>query len=152
MIVPVTIANGLKNDVTQPLSRVTAERAAVLRSAAHQLGARTDIFQLGPRPDLLGRRAGTERGRSARIDARLDYARVRLGGGHKVLAFVDGTVAGRPGGVVAIAVNGRIVATCRSFRFRGRTRWGAVVPPSTLHEGRNSVLAYRVKQAARRAP
>jgi hypothetical protein len=69
-----------------------------------------------------------------------------LGRGRKVPAFVDGTIGGgASGSIVAIGVNGRIVATCRAFNFKGKTRWGAVVPPSTVHSGSNSVGAYLVR-------
>jgi hypothetical protein len=76
----------------------------------------------------------------------LDLAHVSLGRGRKVPAFVNGTIGGAAAGhVVAIGVNGRIVATCRAFRFKGKTRWGAVVPPSTRHRGSNSVAVYLVR-------
>jgi hypothetical protein len=107
------------------------------------------LFQLGPRSDLLGRRASSPTlGRRVPLDGRLDYAHVRIARGAKVPAFVNGTAPGDAvGRVVAIAVGGRIVATCRAFRFHGRTRWGAVVPPTTLHGGRNSVAGYLVRGA-----
>ncbi len=140
---PITISNGLKNDVSGPLSEMVAERDVVLSRAAQQLGAHTGLFQLGPAPQLLGRRAAGSRRGSARIDSGLRLANVRLGGGAKVPAFIDGTIGGGAAGkVVAIGVNGRIVATCRAFRFGGRTRWGAVVPPASLHRGSNSVGVY----------
>jgi len=47
--------------------------------------------------------------------------------------------------VIAIGLNGRVAATCRAFRFKGKTRWGAVVPPSTVHSGGNSVGIYLVR-------
>ncbi len=146
---PITISNGSKNDVSSSVSEMAAQREVVLRRAAQQLGAHTGLFQLGPRSSLLGKRApSSARGSaaSANIDSGLDFAHVRLGGGAKVPAFIDGTVGGAAAGsVVAIGVNGRIVATCRAFHFKGETRWGAVVPPSTLHRGSNSVGVYLVR-------
>jgi hypothetical protein len=146
---PVTISNGFRKQVSEPLSDVLAERSVVLRRAARQLGGRTGLFRLGPRSELLGRRArasGRGTAQNATIDSRLDFGNVTLGGGRKVPAFVNGTIGGAAAGrVIAIGVNGRIVATCRTFRFKGRTRWGAVVPPSTLHSGSNSVGVYLVR-------
>jgi hypothetical protein len=143
---PITMSNGFKNSVSEPFSTLLAERSQVLRSAATQLGARTGLFQLGPRSSLLGRRAPSGSARTASIDSGLDFAHVALGRGRKVPAFVNGTISGAAAGsVVAIGVNGRIVATCRAFRFKGRTRWGAVVPPSTLHSGSDSVGIYLVR-------
>ncbi len=143
---PITMSNGFKNSVSAPFSTFLAERSQMLRSAAKQLGAHTGLFQLGPRSSLLGRRAPSGSARIASIDSGLDVGHVSLGRGRKVPAFVNGTIgAGAAGSVVAIGVNGRIVATCRAFRFKGRTRWGAIVPPSTLHSGSNSVGAYLVR-------
>ncbi|MGH2980635.1 MAG: sulfatase-like hydrolase/transferase, partial [Solirubrobacterales bacterium] len=142
----VYVSSALKRVVSEPLSRMLSEREAVLRRQARWLGARTGPFQLGPRPDMLGRRVPVVKRRSARIDRRLDFGNVRLGGGRKVPAFVNGSVGGgRAGEVIAIGVNGRIAATCRAFRFRGRTRWGALVPPSSLRAGRNSIGVYLVR-------
>jgi Sulfatase len=143
---PITISNGFKNSVTVPFSTFLAERSQVLRGAATDLGPHTGLFRLGPRSSLLGRRAPSGAARTARIDGGLDLAHVVLGRGRKVPAFVNGTIGGAASGsVVAIGVNGRIVATCRAFNFKGRTRWGAVVPPSTVHGGNNSVGAYLVR-------
>jgi hypothetical protein len=139
----ITISNGFKNAVSEPFSRFLAERRLVLRRAARQLGAGTGLFQLGPRSTLLGRRAAPGLARSAAIDSHLDLAHVTFRPGAKVPAFVNGTIRGAmAGSVIAIGVNGRIVATCRAFRFKGRTRWGAVVPPSALRRGVNSIGVY----------
>ena len=142
----ITISNGFKNSVSEPFAEFLAERSQVLRRAAEELGTHTSLFRLGPRSSLLGRRAPSGSSRSASIDSGLDFGHVRLERGAKVPAFVDGTIGGAAAGsVIAIGVNGRIVATCRAFRFKGKTRWGAVVPPATLHRGSNSVGVYLVR-------
>jgi Sulfatase len=142
----ITISNGFKVQVSVPFDQFLAERQAVLRSAAKQLGFHTGIFQLGPRPSLIGRRAPSRLAAGVSLDPNLGLDRVRLERGAKVPAFVDGTIGSSAvGKVIAIAINGRIVATCRAFRFGGRTRWGAVVPPSSLHRGANSVGVFRVR-------
>jgi sulfatase-like protein len=139
----VEIANGSKQQVSEPLAEMVSERHKVLASAAAQLGARTGLFQLGPKPKLLGRRAARGSAPGFAVDPGVGLASATLGGGHKIPAFVEGTApASAEGKVVAIAVNGRIVATCRAFRFGGATRWGAIVPPSSLHPGDNSAAAF----------
>jgi sulfatase-like protein len=143
---PITISNGFKNAVSAPFPEFLAQRRLVLRQAAQQLGAHTGLFQLGPRSNLLGRRApasGRGSAHTATIDSHLDFSHVAARRDGKVPAFVNGTIGGTPpGSVIAIGVNGRIVATCRTFPFNGKTRWGAVVPPWTLHRGGNSVGVY----------
>lgn len=141
----VELSSALRRDVSEPLSKMLGERHAVLRRQAAALGAWTGLFRLGPRSDLLGRRAGRVPRRAARLDPNLDLSRLRNERG-KVPAFVNGTApAALAGKVIAIGLNGRIVATCRAFRFRGRTRWGAVVPPSKLRSGGNRVGVYAVR-------
>jgi hypothetical protein len=136
----ITISNGLQNEASESFDQFLAQRQVVLRSAAQQLGARTGLFQLGPRSKLIGRHAPSRLAPGVALDPNLDLGHVRLQRGAKVPAFIDGTIGSSAAGkVIAIAVNGRIAATCRAFRFGGRTRWGAVVPPSSLHRGANSV-------------
>ena len=142
----IRISNAFNETASESFRRFRRERRRVLGRAARQLGAKTGLFQLGPRPEVLGRRARPAGGGTAALDARLDLGSVRLGRGREVPAFVNGTIDGRHAGkVIAIGVNGRIVATCRAFHFKGRTRWGAVVPPSALHPGRNSAGVYLVR-------
>jgi hypothetical protein len=141
----IRISNGLNKVASEPFRKFRRERRRVLRRAARQLGAETGLFQLGPRSELLGRRAPPGGAGNVTVDDRLDLESVRLGHGRKVPAFVNGTIDHRQAGrLVAIGINGRIVATCRAFHFKGSTRWGAVVPPSALHPGRNSVGVYLV--------
>jgi Sulfatase len=139
----VTVFNANKEHISVPLSQLLAEREAVLGRSASQLGSRTGLFQLGPRPNLLGRRARPAGGNAAVLDSGLDLGNVSLARGKKVPAFVNGTIAPRYSGkVIAIGINGRIAATCLSFPFHGAVRWGAVVPPSRLHRGANEVGVY----------
>jgi hypothetical protein len=142
----VTVFNANKEHISMPLAQLLAERNAVLERSARQLGSRTGLFELGPRPDLIGRRIPPANGHAAKLDSGLDFGHVRLAHGKKVPAFVNGTVAARYSGkVIAIGVNGRIAATCVAFPFHGKVRWGAVVPPSRLHRGGNTAGAYLVR-------
>ena len=54
-------------------------------------------------------------------------------------------IRGVPGGLdLAVAVNGRIAATTRSFEFDGETLVSALVPEEALRPGENSVRLYVV--------
>lgn len=142
----VTIFNANKKDISVPFAEVLAQRRAVLKSAATQLGARTGLFRLGPRPDLIGRRARPTSRQAARLDGHLDLANARIEKGAKIPAFLNGTVRSAAAGkLLAVGLNGKIVATTRAFNFHGRTRWGVVVPPSHLHRGANSFAVYLVR-------
>jgi len=60
-------------------------------------------------------------------------------------AFVSGEVAGlKPETVLAVAVNGRVEATTRVYRDGGRSVYAALVPPSSLHEGPNTITVSSV--------
>jgi hypothetical protein len=145
----ITIKNGLKSTVSEPFSKMLAERRLVLERATAWLGADTGLWQLGPRSDLLGKPAPPVSGAGSSGTASLysadQWNNVKFGKGLKVPAFVAATLAGVNGGrLIAISVNGRVAATCRSFLFKGDTWAGAVVPPSTLHRGRNSIGVYLI--------
>jgi hypothetical protein len=47
---------------------------------------------------------------------------------------------------IAIAVNGRIVATAESFSARGKKKlnWAAMIPPGAYRDGRNEVRIFRI--------
>jgi hypothetical protein len=153
----VTVSNGLKTYVTQPLSKVLAERREVLRSSARALGADTGIWQLGPRPELLGNSAPPISGAGGAGTATLDdpgqWSNVRFGQNLKVPAFVVATLDGVPAQQpIAISVNGRVAATCRSFLFDGKTWAGAIVPPQTLQPGQNSIGIYAIGAGGQLTP
>jgi hypothetical protein len=149
----VVIKNGLKSTVSQPFSKMLAERKEVLRRSAQRLGADTRLWQLGPRSDLLGRPAPPVSGAGSAGTATLyhpDYTPdlwqdVKFGKDLLVPAFVAAELEDVPAGsLIAISVNGRVAATCRAFLFNGDTWAGAVVPPQTLHRGHNSIGVYLI--------
>jgi hypothetical protein len=91
------------------------------------------IYRFGPRPDLIGKRVGPG-GRTVSVD---------FGSGF-VPAHVAGTIpGGRPGGgrTVAVAVNGRVVATGVTFTLAGadEEQYSVIVPERAFREGRNRV-------------
>ena len=66
-------------------------------------------------------------------------------------AFVTGRLGPREpaGQALAIAVDGRIRATTRSYRHAGATRFAAVVPPSALGPGAHAIDVYAIAPGAR---
>ncbi|MGH2981363.1 MAG: hypothetical protein ACRDKV_04885, partial [Solirubrobacterales bacterium] len=146
----ITVSNGLKTTVTQPFSRMLAERREILRSNALRFGADTGLYELGPRSDLLGRPApppGAAAGgaASATLNQPEQWRNVKFGQDLIVPAFAAATLEGvRPGSLIAISVNGRVAATCRSFLFDGETWAGAILPPSTLRPGPNEIGVYSI--------
>jgi hypothetical protein len=105
--------------IVEPLRSVLAKRAA--RDALEAQLLRNGVYAIGPRPDLLGR---------------------RVAGGRRLAAapFVTGEAEGlAPGAEIAVAVNGRVVATTRVYRDGGRRRFAALVP----EEG--AVTAFEVR-------
>jgi hypothetical protein len=147
---PVTILNGLKTTVSEPLSEVLKERAQVLDRARAWLGTgtATGLFDLGPRPDLIGSPAPAGSGGSAgSVTFEGDINGVKKGDPtRKDPVFLAGNVSGpKPGSLFAISVNGRIAATGRTFLFMGKQWYGAVVSPSYLQNGHNEMRVYLIQ-------
>jgi hypothetical protein len=111
------------------------------------------LYRVGPHPELLGRRVGAARaGASQRPAARVANVGLlrSVSPGERILPTrVTGTLSGgRPGGLrdVAVAVNGRLQATGRSFRLRGKRPefFSLLVPEDSLRRGRNSLVLFEV--------
>ena len=64
------------------------------------------------------------------------YSRVLCG-----VVLLTGAPGLRAETVVAIAVNGRVEQTTRVY---GRSSYAALVPPSSLHDGDNTIAVFRV--------
>jgi hypothetical protein len=108
------------------------------------LFARHGLFGLGPRPDLLGVRPGTvPAGRSTATF--LEPSRFRDVDPAAAFSpsYVAGDIAGAKAGDrdLALAVNGEIVATARSFPDLGPNglNWAMLFPHAKLRSGRNEV-------------
>ena len=111
--------------LTEPLSTIEAQRRE--RDAVEARLLRDGIYGIGPRPDLLGRSVEGA-GRTVEVDPE-----------SLVLpSFMTGRAP--PGSVLAVAVNGRIAQTTRAYG----NRYAALVPPSALHAGKNSVATFQV--------
>ena len=65
--------------------------------------------------------------------------------------FVTGTWSGsvpaapKKAPLFAIAINGTVQATARPFSFNEAVRWGALVNPASLRQGKNRIGIYRVQ-------
>jgi hypothetical protein len=107
--------------LTEPLSAVLANRDERDEAEADLL--RDGVYAIGPRPDLIGRRVA--------------------GGSRSVTdPFVSGRADGlAPGTAIAVAVNGRVEATTRTYRDGGRSVYNALVP---LRDVPNTVAAFEI--------
>jgi hypothetical protein len=118
--------------VTQPLGSVLAQRRAREEVEARLL--RNGVYGIGPGPELIGRRV------------RAGSRRVTVDPEAPVLpSFVSGRANGlEPEAELAVAVNGRVEATTRVYRSGDRPRYAALVPPSSLHAGTNTITVLEV--------
>ena len=114
--------------------------------------SRPGLFGGGPAPGLIGRRVSSLH-LAPRSDIHTEltdewrYQDVRLA--DRVLpAEVSGRVTGRgtPGRTIAVAVNGRVVATTWSAPDTGQ--FSTVVPPSSLQDGANHIEILTPVEAA----
>jgi hypothetical protein len=131
--------------------------SAFLRARDAQLARQVQLFppgrasllRMGPAPRLLGRAVARFRRLPAVgtgvVDRASSYQRVDPSTG-VVPAFVTGRLDGRQraGLTVAVAVDGRIRATTRSYRQGGRLRYAALVPESALPAGAHTIDVYAV--------
>lgn len=142
---PVTVKDVLNGDreTSVPVSRMVAQREAAIERSRRRLGS-GPLFTLGPTPDLLGRRvppvpAGTTK---ATLDDPDLWQEVRPGE-EPIPINVTGLLdADLDSAIVAIAVNGRVRATARSFELRGKIHFGALVDPAALRPGGNEIGIY----------
>ena len=126
-------------------------RAAALRRKVETFGGAMDLFGIGPRPQLLGRRVDDfAQARPVDLGARLEQPEL-LGAVDLRSTFVPTHVTGELNGPaaraahdVAIAVNGRIAAVVRTPGGARTSPFSAMVPERTLHEGPNRVQVLAV--------
>ena len=118
------------------------------------------LYRIGPYPELIGRRvAGLPRladadEPSAVFDQAPDLSRVDPASGF-VPGELTGTVPnGRPGGgrPIAVALNGVIAATGRTFSLEGSEveSFEAIVPEPSLRRGANEASVFEIVAAAGR--
>jgi hypothetical protein len=121
---------------------VREDRRGVLADQYRRLGG-GGLWHLGPRPGLIGTRiAGLPSHEGATYRPGNDPRSLRQADSSNAVvpSLVYGRLTGVPEGrVIAVAWNGRVVATTRAFAYRGRIWFGAMVPPSVMRKGRNRV-------------
>lgn len=129
------------------VDQIRADRRQVLADQYRRLG-RGDLWRLGPRSYLIGRRPGKVRKLpGARYGLYLPDRRIRRADrfANMVPALISGRLARvGTGKVIALAWNGRIVATTRSFGYQGKVQFGAMVPPSAMKRGHNRITIYKL--------
>ena len=140
---PIDVTDDGKPGRDEPLGSLIRARRA--REAAEARLLRHGVYGIGPRPDLIGRRASEAAGMAATgpratIDAPGDYAAI-ADGAASVPAMVSGDVTGlADDAVIAVAVNGRIQATTRVYPGG----FVAMIPPASLRAGSNSITVLQV--------
>ncbi|MBK5232306.1 MAG: sulfatase-like hydrolase/transferase [Thermoleophilia bacterium] len=127
-------------------SDIRAERAGLVKTSERRLGT-SGLWKLGPQSELIGTRPGRTRvlgGASVTIDSprRLVDYKPRAG-------YVPSLISGELTGVeadqlVAVAVNGRITGTTRTFTYEGPMRFGTMTSPSSIRRGANRITVYAV--------
>jgi len=135
-----------------------AEKQALIDRKVALFGSGADgpdrIYRVGPNQDLVGRRVGSLDVAGA---SDLDVALTDPGGyddvdldGPVLPVWVTGRVAGGDGERdVAIAVNGVVRAVSNTFELAngGGDLIAALIPPSSLRDGANTVEVYEVSGA-----
>lgn len=130
-------------DATPVVGRRELERklAAALRRQATLFGS--DLFRVGPHLELLGRQVA-----DVPVVDRGDLTSELVDPGSGLSpTHVVGQIAGNGAAAgldVAVAVNGTIAATARTFSFIGEIRFEAMVPESAFGQGENDIDIYLV--------
>jgi hypothetical protein len=108
----------------------SAKRAALARKIRLFGG---DIYAFGPRPDLIGRSAPGG-GHTVVVDPGSGFVPAHVAG-----TIPDGTRGG--GRTVAVAVNGRVVATGVTFTLEGadEEQYSVIAPERAFKAGRNRI-------------
>jgi len=139
--------------VTVPLSTLLAERRLALdrQLAAFGTGSLGRVYRIGPHRELLRRRV------SALTVRQSDVARVELDGpdlleavdrsSEVVPSYVTGKISGGPrtDQELALAVNGVVEATTRSYEDDGEERFAALVPEDVVRSGQNDVQVFAIR-------
>jgi hypothetical protein len=138
-------------------SKVTLTVAQYRRRAAADLAAKERVFgkdpyAVGPHTELLGRRVAPGADPAASLHAEL-IAPGRLDAVDTKAAVLPAAITGRLTGTaaraglpLALALDGRIVATGSSARLENDpdTYFSFMVPPAAFHDGRNVSAVYLV--------
>jgi sulfatase-like protein len=149
----VRVATTFDGVVRAPVRRWQRERRLSLARRLRRFGSGSrSLYAFGPHRHLVGRSVGAfEMVPSSGARATVDGAR-RLDNVSPLapvcLCQMGGQIQGAdPARMpLAIAVNGRIVATAEGFAARGvkKLNWAAMIPPRAYHDGRNQLEVFRI--------
>jgi hypothetical protein len=150
----VELADAAGSPVRAALGSLLAERredvaafAALLRS-----GSLDRVYGIGPNRQLLGKDVGAldvRAGGSAKVSlTEQEILKVVDLSTSLLPTYLTGTVSPRRGAPVklAVAVNGKVVATTWSDERQGKTLFSALVPEGSLRQGANGVAVYLVDE------
>ncbi|MDQ3571959.1 MAG: sulfatase-like hydrolase/transferase [Actinomycetota bacterium] len=146
----------LRGDEEEPrsfdLGQILADRDRIAARIAGRFGTGwRGVYRYGPSPELIGQQvdalslAPVDPGESTVLTGAADFAAVDPQGD-----FIPALISGRPKGIptgqaLAIALNGRIVATAEVYQpVEGPPRFAALVPPGSFRQGANEVSVLRI--------
>jgi hypothetical protein len=142
---PIAVTREGEPDAPVALGGIVAARRE--RELVEERLLRAGEYAIGPRPDLIGRRFSgpAVSGPRATVDAPRGFAAIREDA-VELPAFVSGDVRGLPDDApLALAVNGRVVATTRVFPHGDEGQYVALVPPDSLRAGANDVAVLAIE-------
>ncbi len=141
-----TVSTDRMGQLQFTVDQMREDRAALLASRKLRLGER-NLWKLGPKSWLIGSRPRPS-GYAPKARFKLDLpflVKQASSSRRQVPAMVGGVLHGiEVGKTIALAWGDRIVATTRSFYYKDRIRFGAMVHPSVMKRGQNKIRLYLV--------
>ena len=147
---PVTITDPNGKEYSVSVGRMVRQRDAAIRRADRRLGT-GPIYTLGAAPGLLGRRVPPRPSPDGPAHLDEPYQGLDFDPGIDLIPmFITGTVDGieatspAEAPLIAVAVNGAIRGTGRTFPLAGQTHFGVLIDPRYLRRGKNRIGIYRL--------
>ena len=137
---------------TGRLSALRALRAQALRDQLGVFGTTpAELFRIGSHRELIGRLASglsVRPSHSAAVSLENQSLLSTVDTHSDLLpTWIQGDLTGvGPTADLAVAVDGRIAAVTQSFSAGGKSKFDAMVPEGSLHDGRNDVSVYLVTE------
>lgn len=151
-----TVGKDSQRRIQFTVDEIRVDRRQVLADQYRRLGKR-NLWRLGPRSRLIGRRPGAvPKLAGSRYGLYVSNRKIRRADRSRnmVPALISGRLVGVGAGrVIALAWRGRMLATTRSFKYKGKVRFGAMVPPGAMKRGQNRIAVYKAgRNGLRRIP
>ena len=138
--------------VSAPLSALLTERRAALarQIAEFGTGSLELLYRIGPHQGLLGKQVLELATEPSDVRVEIDQAQLLNTVDLRseiIPAYVTGRILGGSGKgeELALALNGTIVATTRTYDDSGEERFQSVVPERMFHKGSNTVEVFGVR-------